>query len=70
MALLEMLVRGKEAESVIFSYPKATNYFLASHRQHETAHCNGWNYWHAGGHMEEINKLKPAHKGGVQLRLE
>ena len=28
MALLEMVVRGKEMESVTFSYPKATNCFL------------------------------------------
>jgi hypothetical protein len=28
MALLEMVVRGKETESVTFSCPNATNYFL------------------------------------------
>jgi hypothetical protein len=28
MALLEMVVRGKEMESVTFSYPRATNCFL------------------------------------------
>jgi len=50
--------------------PKSDELLLASYRRHEMAHCNGWNHLHGGGRMEEINKLKPTHKGGVQLRLE
>ena len=50
--------------------PKGDELLLASLRRHEMAHCNGWNHLHSVGHMEEINKLKPTHKGGVQLRLE
>ena len=70
MALLEMVVRGKEMESVTLFLPKGDELLLASLRRHEMAHCNGWNHLHSGGHMEEVNKLKPTHKGGVQLRLE
>jgi hypothetical protein len=49
---------------------KGDELLLASYRRHEMAHCNGWNHWHTDGRMEDINKLQPAHKGGVQLRLE
>jgi hypothetical protein len=50
--------------------PKGDELLLAFYRRHEMAHCNGWSYWHTSGHMEEIGKPKPSHKGGVQLRLE
>ena len=65
-----MLVRGKETESVIFSCPKATNYFLPLIGDMKWRTAMVGTIGIPVGHMEEINKLKPAHKGGVQLRLE